>query len=174
MEKDVTTLPEVWVITGIGYDNERRVLSVCPDEENARRGKAYYEEDYDEVEIECWCQDTFEERPFAWTGTFDLVIRPCSESYKTYLVGSARMSVEKKFLPVYENPVKCDNFNFNITQTIDQDGKESTSMRGHFTTLTEPPEGGYGENLGKARREWLVNKINEKGIVKLVIPDFDN
>jgi hypothetical protein len=46
-------------------------------------------------------------------------------------------------------------------------------MRGYFTTSVEPPEGGYGQNLGKARREWLVNKINEKGIIKLVIPTFD-
>lgn len=173
MEKDVTTLPEVWVITGIGYGDERTVLAICPDEENAQRGKAYYSENYDDVEIECWHQETFEERPFVWTGTFDLEIRPYSKFEKTYLIGSARMSVEKKFLTKYEDPVRLENFSFNITQTVNQDGKETISMRGYFTTSTEPPEGGYGCNLGKARREWLVNKINEKEIIKLVIPTFD-
>lgn len=173
MGRDITTLPEVWVITGIGYGDERRVLAICPDEENAQRGKAYYAENYDDVEIECWYQETFEEKPFVWTGSFDLEIRPYAKYEKTYLIGSARMNVEKKYLTVPDNPEKYDSFNFNITQTINQDGKETISMRGHFTTSIEPPEGGYGCNLGKARREWLVNKINEKGIIKLVIPTFD-
>lgn len=175
MEKDTTSLPEVWVITGIDYGDERRVLAICPDKENAQRGKAYYSENYDDVEVECWYQETFEERPFVWTGSFDLEIRPYSKYEKTYIIGSARMNVEKKFLTVYESEcsMKCDSFTFNINQIINQDGKETISMRGQFTTSIEPPEGGYGGNLGKARREWLVNKINEKGIIKLVIPTFD-
>lgn len=175
MEKDTTSLPEVWIITGIGYEDKRVVLAVCPDEENARRGKAYYEESYDEVEIECWHQETFEERPFVWSGSFDLEIRPYAKYDKTYLIGQAWMRVEKKFLTVYESErsMRGEEFNFHITQTTDQDGKETISMRGYFTTAIEPPEGGFGFNLGKARREWLMNKINEKGIIKLVTPTFD-
>lgn len=173
MEKDTTSLPEVWVITGIGYDNERRVLSVCPDEENAQRGKAHYEEDYYDVEIECRYQNTFGEGPYVWSGNFNLEIRPCAKYDKTYLIGAARMYVEKKFLTKYDDPQKCEDFHFNLTKTVDQDGKETLSMRGYFNTSIEPPAGGYGENLGKARREWLIDKINERGIIKLVIPTFD-
>ena len=83
------------------------------------------------------------------------------------------MSVEKKFLTKYVDPEKCEDFRFNLTQTVNQNGEETLSMTGYFTSSIEPPEGGYGENLGKARREWLIDKINERGIIKLVIPTFD-
>lgn len=173
MEKDTTSLPEVWVITGIGYDDQRRVLGICPDEENAQRGKAYYEESYDEVEIERWYQETFEERPFVWYGSFNLEIRPYAERENTYLIGSANMNVDKQFLAMTEDPATREDFNFRITTTVTQDGKKTISMYGTFHTTVEPPAGGYGSNLGKARREWLVEKINKKNVIKLVMPTFD-
>lgn len=178
MEKDATTLPEVWVITGrvltgIDYDPERRILAICPDEENAQRGKAYYEEDYDDVEIDCWDQETFEEKPIVWKGTFEIEISPYAKSDKTYLINNARMNVEKKFLTKCEIPQKYDSFTFDIIKKINQDGKGTFAISGNFITPTEPPEDYFGLNIGNARKEWLINKINEKGIIKLVIPTFD-
>lgn len=173
--KDTTSLPEVWVITGIGYDKKRRILAICPDEENADRGRAYYDETYDDVEIESWYQETFDERPTVWNGFFNLEVFPYLNHDKTYTISRALMSVNKKFLTKYEaeHSTRCDNFNFAITKTINQDGGETVSVKGRFTTSTEPPKGGGGQNLGGYNKQWLIDKINEKGIIKLVMSTYD-
>ena len=61
MERDSTTLPQVWVITGKDYDDCTRVLDVAASQEDAVRGAAYYRtRGYDEVDYECFTPVTFE------------------------------------------------------------------------------------------------------------------
>ena len=53
MERDSTTLPQVWVITGKDYDDVTRVLDVAPSQEDAVKGAAYFSANgYDEVDYE--------------------------------------------------------------------------------------------------------------------------
>lgn len=173
MGKDITTLPTVWIVTGIDYDDERVVLAVCPDKENAEKAKGYYQRNYDDIEVTERCQETYDEMPYIWSGRFNVTIRPYINHPNTYIMGSVAMSVEKKFLTSDVNPADYDNIYFKIVKTIDQDGKEKIEMYGNFSSSIELPAGGEGGNCGKARREWLAEKVNERGVIKLAMPTFD-
>lgn len=69
MEKDTTSLPEVWVVTGFSYDCDgTRVLAVCPTEEDAHNAVTYYRKHYDDVEYECFSQETYDPAPVCYSG----------------------------------------------------------------------------------------------------------
>lgn len=77
MEKDTTSLPEVWVVTGFSYDcNGSRVLAVCPTEEDAHNAVTYYRKHYDDVEYECFSQETYDPAPVCYSGVFTAEVRP--------------------------------------------------------------------------------------------------
>ena len=49
---------------------------------------------------------------------------------------------------------------------------ESCELRGNFLSMEKVPIK-TDINVGKAAKEWLIKKVNEKGVIKLVIPDFN-
>lgn len=64
MEKNITSLPEVWVVTGFSCDCDSiKVLAVCPTEEDAHNAVNYYSEHYSNVEYECFSQETYDPTP---------------------------------------------------------------------------------------------------------------
>lgn len=66
MGKDITSLPEVYIVTGFSYDcNGTRILAACPTEQDAVN---YYKKRYDDVEYECFSQETYDPVPVFYGG----------------------------------------------------------------------------------------------------------
>ena len=70
MGKDITSLPEVWIVTDLNYDfGGKRVLAVCPTEQDAHNAVNYYKKHHhDDVEYECFSQNTYDPVPVFYGG----------------------------------------------------------------------------------------------------------
>lgn len=171
MEKNITSLPEVWVVTGFSYDRDGiKVLAVCPTEEDAHNAVNCYSKHYDDVEYECFSQETYDPTPVYYAGTFAAEVRPYEND--TYILGQVRITQSEQPLDKEVDPKEFENISFTLTDKINDTGHESYELCGNYISATEIPIK-TDVNVGKAAREWLINKINEKGIIKLIIPDFD-
>lgn len=170
MEKNITSLPEVWVVTGFSYDcNSIKVLAVCPTEEDAHNAVTYYRKRYDDVEYEYFSQETYDPVPVFYGGVFTAEVRPYKDD--TYILGQVRITQSENPLDREVDSKEFENISFTLTNKIDDTGHESYELCGNYISAMEVPIK-TDINVGKAEREWLINKINEKGIIKLVIPDF--
>lgn len=172
MEKDTTSLPEVWVVTGFSYDcNGSRVLAVCPTEEDAHNAVNYYRKHYDDVEYECFSQETYDPTPVCYSGVFTAEVRPYEND--TYILGQVRITQSEQTLDNdIPDPKEFEFTSFTLISKISDTGSESYELRGNFLSMEKVPIK-TDINVGKAAREWLIKKVNEKGVIKLVIPDFD-
>lgn len=171
MEKNITSLPEVWVVTGFSYDCDSiKVLAVCPTEEDAHNAVNCYSKHYDDVEYECFSQETYDPTPVYYAGTFAAEVRPYEND--TYILGQVRITQSEQPLDKEVDPKEFENVTFTLITKTDNTGYKSCGLSGNFISATEIPIK-TDVNVGKAAREWLIKKINEKGIIKLIIPDFD-
>lgn len=170
MGKDTTSLPEVWVITGIGYSDERKVLTVCPTEEDAQNAVHYYSKHYDDVDYECFYQETYDSVPVYYGGGFSAEIRPYKDD--TYLLGQVRMTQSQRPVDEGLDPKDYESISFALISKIYSNKDKSCELNGTYVSAKEIPIK-TDINVGKAAKEWLMNKVNEKGVIKLVIPDFD-
>ena len=172
MGKDITSLPEVWIVTGFSYDCDgARILAVCPTEQDAQNAVNYYKKHYNDVEYECFSQETYDPVPVFYGGVFSAEVRPYKDD--TYILGQVRITQSENPLDRKVDPKEFENISFTLTNKINDTGHESYELCGNYISATEVPIK-TDINVGKAAREWLINKINEKGIIKLVIPDFND
>lgn len=171
MEKDITSLPEVYVVTGFNYDFDgKRVLAICHTEQDAHNVANYYKKHYDGVEYECFSQETYDPIPVCYTGVFTAEIRPYENG--TYILGQVRITQFGQSLNNVADPKTFESTSFTLINKINGNGSESCELRGNFLSIEKIPIK-TDINVGKAAREWLIEKVNEKGIIKLVIPYFD-
>ncbi len=171
MGKDITSLPEVWIVTGLNYDfGGQRVLAVCPTEQDAQNAIHYYKKKYNKVEYECFSQETYEPVPIYYEGVFVAEVRPYKDG--TYILGQVRIIQSENSLDKDVGPKELENISFTLTSKINDVGYESYELRGNYISAMKVPIK-TDINVGKAAKEWLINKINEKDVIKLVIPDFD-
>lgn len=172
MGKDITSLPEVWIVTGFSYDcDNTRVLAACPTEEDAHNAVNYYSKHYDDVEYECFSQETYDPIPVCYTGVFTAEVRPYEND--TFILGRVRITQSEQSLDNDVTDLKAFEFtSFTLTNKINETGIESHELCGNFLSMEKIPIK-TNTNVGKAAKEWLIKKVNEKGIIKLVIPDFD-
>lgn len=168
MGKDTTSLPEVWVVTG--SCDGTRVLAVCPTEQDAQNAVHYYDKHYDDVDYECYSQETYEPIPIYYGGTFSAEVRPYKDG--TYILGQVRITQFERSIDKEVDSKEFDDISFTLNSKIDNTGYESCELRGDFISAEKVPIRN-SINVGNAAREWLIKKVNEKGIIKLIIPDFD-
>lgn len=174
MGKDITSLPEVWIVTGFSYDCDgTRILAVCPTEQDAQNAVNYYKKHYDDVEYECFSQETYDPVPVLYGGVFTAEVRPYGNDNDTYILGQVRITQSQQ--PIDEdvpNPKEFEYVSFTLITKTDNTGHKSCELCGNFLSAEEIPIK-TSINVGKAAREWLIEKVNEKGVIKLVIPDFE-
>lgn len=172
MGKDITSLPEVWIVTGFSYDcNGSRVLAVCPTEKDAHNAVNYYRKHYNDVEYECFSQETYDPTPVCYSGVFTAEVRPYEND--TYILGQVRITQSEQTLDNdIPDPKEFEFTSFTLINKISDTGSESCELRGNFLSMEKVPIK-TDINVGKAAREWLIEKVNEKGVIKLVIPNFD-
>ena len=172
MGKDITSLPEVYVVTGFSYDCDgTRVLAVCPTEQDAQNAVNHYKKHYDDVDYECFSQETYDPVPVFYGGIFTAEVRPYKDD--TYILGQVRITQSQQPLDGdIANPKEFEYVSFTLTNKVDSTGHKSYELCGNFLSMEEIPIKS-NINVGKAAREWLIEKVNEKGIIKLVIPYFD-
>lgn len=107
---------------------------------------------------------------FSTEGVFTAEVRPYKDD--TYILGQVRITQSENPLDRKVDSKEFENISFTLTNKIDDTDHESYALCGNYISVMEVPIK-TDINVGKAAREWLINKINEKGIIKLVIPDFD-
>ena len=175
MKKTQNDFPKVWVVTGTPeYTTDPVVITVCPDQDSALRAKSYYCGDYEDIECREFSQETFEEIPVFYEGSFSAVLRPFGGEPETYIFGNLDFMSYKRYVHENEIPEQHDDFSFYISKTITDTNKVTTKISGTFENPTQFPF--YLKkvpSVERARREWLMNKINAKGLIKIVMPDFE-
>lgn len=175
MKRIQNDLPTVWVVTGVPeFSTEPRVLTVCPDRDSALKARVHYCGDYDDIECEEFSQETFEDTPTFYRGSFSAELRPFGIEPETYIFGNLDFVSYKQYTSENETPEQHDDFNFSISKTITDTNRVTTKVYGTFEVPTQLPF--YSEevpSVEKARREWLKEKINVKGLIKIVMPDFE-
>lgn len=165
MEKDVTTLPQVWVITGKDYDDVTRVLDVAPSQEDAVKGAAYFSANgYDEVEYECFTPVTFSgEENYWYSGYFNIELRKTDEDF-VYTMGAIFGFPQR----IYKEG-GGEGCNYRIVTEREMSGKEKTMLYFNFMTKDEK----CNSSSRKEVREWVRDKINAAGQIKVIVPFAD-
>jgi hypothetical protein len=178
MNKNETTLPEIWIVTGCcEWSEDKKILAVCPDKDNALRACAYYDsvDDYSDVECTNYPQVTFSDAPYIYQGSFMADLRPYGENPETYIFGKINFELRKKYLKDNEKVESFNDFKFHITKRITDQNRTFVSVCGSFINPTELPFFfGRESSDEKNRRKWLIDKINTKNIIQIVLPDFEN
>lgn len=91
----------------------------------------------------------------------------------TYILGQVGITQSEQTLDNdIPDPKEFEFTSFALVNKITDTGSESCELRGNFLSMEKIPIK-TDINVGKAAREWLIKKVNEKGVIKLVIPDFD-
>ena len=174
MKKTQNDLPKVWVVTGVlDFTTDPVVITVCPDLDSAIKAQTYYCEIYSDIECREFSQETFEDTPVTYEGNFSAELRPFGVEPETYIFGKLNLWSKRKYIPEDEDPEQYDNFSFSIYKTITDTNKVTTKIHGSFKNPTQvPPCSEEDLSIERARREWLMKKINEKNLIKIVMPDF--
>lgn len=87
-------------------------------------------------------------------------------------MGQVRITQSEQPLDKEVDPKEFENVTFTLITKTDNTGYKFCGLSGNFISTMKIPIK-TDINVGKAAREWLIEKINEKGIIKLIIPDFD-
>lgn len=161
-------LNEVWVITGEDQYGDKIVLGIARSIEEAENASAYYEsKDYADVSYAPFKFKTYNTIPLMWIGYFSLTLIPYQGYENTYLMKTLNYSLNKKFID--GKPEDYEDFDYIFKHTINSNGHIECSISGDFCSATEPPPSLPEKQL----REWLRDKINAKGQLKVVVPSFD-
>ena len=156
-------MDKVYVVTGEDWGGgEKRVLTVCKTEDEAKKALAYFSDNYDNPEYEEFFFETFEGFTPYYRGSFNIALSPTEEE-NVYYMGAHRFYTTED----YTSKTLKEDFNFNIlTAQSSFSGEKTTTLSGNFISLTPPP------SEGVKIREFFRDKVNEKGIIKVELPDF--
>ena len=161
-------LNEVWVITGTNKCGDEVIFGIARTKEEASNASNYYESiGYDDISYEPFKIKTYDLVPTMWGGYFSLTLIPYQEHENTYLIKTLNYSLNKKF--INGKPEDYEDFDYIFKHTINSNGHVECSISGNFCSATEPPPSSPEKQL----REWLRDKINAKGQLKVVVPSFD-
>lgn len=155
-------MDKVYVITGEDWDNEKRVLTVCKTIDEAKKAVGYYTEMYSYCDYEAFFFETFDDLNQFYRGSFNMVLSPTDEP-DTYYMQNIIYQASDEYT---KEPIKND-FGFNLyTSQSTSSPKKVTSLSGNFISLASPPS-------DRAEiHKFLRDKINEKGIIKVLLPEF--
>lgn len=156
-------MDKVYVVTGEDWNSgEKRVLTVCKTVDEAKKALAYFSDNYSNPEYEEFFFETFEGFTSYYRGGFNIALSPTEEE-NTYYIASHWFYVTKD----YASEIPKENFSFNILTSRSPSSEEkTTTLSGNFISFTPPPSGEV------KIREFLRDKINEMGIIKVKIPEF--
>lgn len=156
-------MDKVYVITGVDHlDGEKRVLTVCRTADEAKRAVGYYNQYYDYCDYEEFFFETFNELNQFYRGSFNMVLSPTDEP-DTYYMQDILSNVSDDYT---KEPIKND-FGFNLyTSQSTSFPKKVTRLSGNFISLAPPPSDRHEIH------KFLRDKINEKGIIKVLLPEF--
>jgi len=154
---------KVYVITGEDYlDREKRVLTVCRTVDEAKRAVSYYNQYYDYCDYDEFFFETFNDMKQFYRGSFNMVLSPTNEP-DTYYMQDILCNVSED----YTKEFLKDDFDFNLyTSQSTSSPKKVTRLSGNFISLASPPSGRHEIH------KFLRDKINEKGIIKVLLPEF--
>lgn len=161
----------VWVVSGEDWNHERGirvVIGVCPTGEDAENLKLRVKDAYDEIWIEQFRPKTWEEPSVIYNGHFKVEIRPLIK--KHYILHKIMiMNQEREVLPDEYEPE--ENFEFSVGHVIKTDAPEIYLIAGEFTSVEKAPlERGEDPNKSDALKQWIIQKVNEKGLITLELP----
>jgi len=152
---------KVWVVSGEDWNEERGtriVIGVCPTEEDAENLKLQFENEYDNIWIQEFYPKTWDRPSIIYNGHFKVEIRPFIK--KHYILHKVEiMEQEREVLPAGYGPK--EKFEFSVGHIIKTDGPEVYIIVGEFTSMEKVP------TEGKAAKEWIAQKVNEKGLITL-------
>lgn len=162
---------KVWVVTGEDWDHEkgtRVVIGVCPSEKDAENLKLRVKNEYDNIWVQEFRSETWKEPSVIYDGHFKVEIRPLVN--KHYILHKIMiMNQERKVLPVECEPK--EKFEFSVGHVIKTDAPEIYLIAGEFTSVEKAPfESDEHPNKSDALKQWLIRKINEKGLITLELP----
>lgn len=161
-------LNEALVITGEDRWGDIIILGVARDLEEVNNAVDYYEsEGYTNVSYSSFKFKDYSPIPMMWGGYFSLSLIPYQGHENTYLMKTLNYSVNRK--PINGKPEDYENFDYIFKCTVNSNGHVECSISGDFYSATEPPPSLPEKQL----REWLRDKINAKGQIKVVVPSFD-
>lgn len=157
---------KVWVVTGEDWNDERGtriVIGVCPTKEDAENVKLRYYYTYDEIWIQEFSPQTCDKPFVVYKGHFRAELHLVGE--KHYVLGKIDY-VKQEGEPLSGDYNVKEKFEFSVGHIIKTDGPESYIISGEFTSMEKVP------TEGKAAREWIVQKANEKGLITLESSGF--
>lgn len=156
-------MDKVYVITGEDHlDSEKRVLTVCKTVDEAKRAVGYYNQYYDYCDYEEFFFETFNDMKQFYRGSFNMVLSPTNEP-DTYYMQDILCNVSDD----YTKEFLKDDFDFNLyTSQSTSSPKKVSRLSGNFISLASPPSGRHEIH------KFLRDKINEKGIIKVLLPEF--
>lgn len=155
-------MDKVYVITGEDWDNEKRVLTVCKTIDEAKKAVGYYTEMYRYCDYDEFFFETFDDLNQFYRGSFNMVLSPTDEP-DTYYMQDIVYQASDDYT---KEPIKND-FSFNLyTSQSTSSPKKVTRLSGNFISLVSPPSGRHEIH------KFLRDKINEKGIIKVLLPEF--
>ncbi|MBP5774033.1 MAG: hypothetical protein J6W35_08275 [Eubacterium sp.] len=157
---------KVWVVSGEEwYDEEykRIVIAVCPTKEDAENVKfrVELERDFDEIWIENFYVKTHDKASTAYIGRFRLEISLFGENH--YVLRGITFIDQKQ---IAMSATFKEKFEFSMNHIIKTDGPETYVIMGEFNSIEKVP------TEGDAARQWLVQKVNEKGLITLESSGF--
>ena len=167
MGKEFTTLSPVWVITGKDYSYEvnARVLDVAASLEDAIKGAAYYRtQGYDDVDYESFTPVTFDgEEDYWYSGNFTVELRKTDKD-TVYTMGTLYGYPRK----VYDQH-GGEGSNYKLVTEFDMSGKTKIMLDFNFMTKDKLCD----SSSRKEVREWVRDKINAAGQIKIIVPFSD-
>lgn len=155
-------MDKVYVITGVDWKDEVRILTVCKTEDEAKKAVGYYKQLYNECDYSGFSFETFNDLKQFYRGSFNMILSPTSEP-DTYYMQDILYQVSDDYA---EEPPK-EKLGFNLyTSQSTSSPKKVTRLFGNFISLVSPPSG------RTEIHKFLRDKINEKGIIKVLLPEF--
>ena len=156
----------VWVVTGEDWNDERGeriVIGVCPTKEDAVNVKLRFLYTYSEIWIQEFPLRTYDKPFVAYKGRFRAELHFIGE--KHYVLGKIDY-VKQETEPLSVDCNVKEKFEFSVGHIIKTDGPEIYIISGEFTSAEEAP------TEGEAAKEWITQKVNEKGLITLESSGF--
>ena len=159
----------IWVLTGEDEWGDRITLGITKSLEDTQQAEDYYKsKGCSNIDYAPFTFKTYNTIPVMWGGNFNISLIPCA-GIDTYLMTHLNYSCNKKYLDPNIDPKNYERFNYNFEKTVSSNGRCDCKVSGWFDSATEPPPSLPQKQL----REWLRDKINEKGYIKVTLPDYD-
>ena len=129
------------------------------------RGAAYYRtQGYDDVDYKCFTPVTFEgEEDYWYSGNFTVELRKTDKD-TVYTMGTLHGYPRKVY-----NQHGGEGSNYKLVTETDMSGKTKTVL--YFNFMTEDKL--CDSSSRKEVREWVRDKINAAGQIKIIVPFSD-